>query len=69
MYCQTEEYKSRISVLDKSVEELSGKLKAEEAKRKELETRLKLQTQGESGKTEKSAADMKTKTVSHLCNF
>ena len=47
--------KSRISVLDKSVDDLTGKLKAEEAKRKELENRVKqLSNEAQSTKPEKT---------------
>ena len=40
-------------MLDKSIEDLTGKLKAEEAKRKELENRVKqLSNESQSTKTE-----------------
>jgi len=63
-YFQAEEFKSRISVLDKSVEDLTGKLKAEEAKNKELENRLKqLSNEAQSTKTEK-----KEEKSASVCN-
>jgi len=43
-------------VLDKSIDDLTGKLKAEEAQRKELETRVKqLSNEPQSTKTEDKA--------------
>jgi len=59
--CQADEFKSRISVLDKSIEDLTGKLKSEEAKRKELETRVKqLSNESQSTKTENKTEDKAT---------
>ena len=53
-----EEYKSRISVLDKSIDDLTGKLKAEEGKRKELENRVKqLSNESQSTKTVNKAEE------------
>jgi len=49
--------------LDKSVEDWKGKLKTEEAKRKELENRVK-QLSNESSKTEK--AEEKPASVSNI---
>jgi hypothetical protein len=42
-----EEFRSRVSVLDKSVEDLTGKLKAEEAKRREAENKVSLIATGD----------------------
>jgi len=48
-------------VLDKSIEDLTGKLKSEEAKRKELETRVKqLSNESQSTKTENKTEDKAT---------
>ena len=48
-------------MLDKSIEDLTGKLKSEEAKRKELETRVKqLSNESQSTKTENKMEDRAT---------
>ena len=60
---QVEEFRSRISVLDKSVEDINSKLKAEEAKRREAENKAKL-SQLDASKP----VDNKSSTVSTFYN-
>jgi len=71
MECQADEYKSRISVLDKSVEDLKGKLAAEEGKRKELQNRVKqLSNESQSTKAESKTEDKPASVSSRMrCVF
>jgi hypothetical protein len=60
---QAEQTKSQLSFLDKKLEEISHQLLNEEAKRRELENRLKIQEV--QWKIEKAALEEKVKSVSY----
>jgi len=75
-FVQADDLKTKITKLEKSVDEVSGKLKAEEAKRRELENKNKILESKASAvvkTSEKIATNVeeKPKTVRHnflLCN-
>lgn len=62
---QAEQTKSQLSSLDKKLGEISHKLLNEEAKRRELENKLKLQEV--QWKMEKAALEEKVKSVCSGC--
>lgn len=61
LFCQyqADENAAKVNKLDKTIEELNGKLKTEEAKRRELE--VKLATQESSAKVDKAATPTEEK--------
>jgi len=61
---QRDELKSKISGLDNQLEKISGKLKAEEAKCRELENRLKIKES--EWKMDKAVLEEKAKAVSFI---
>jgi len=62
---QRDTLKSKVSNLDSQLEKISGQLKAEESKSRELENRLKVKES--EWKIDKAALEEKAKMVSFIC--